>query len=99
MDTYQDWPQHFVHCKQVPDVPPAEVLTGITVTTVLNRTLIAQMLGVKTSTVHAWLSRKEMRAIKVGHRRYITLQNIKDFREQRKTGDYVDYTYANGPVR
>jgi excisionase family DNA binding protein len=57
------------------------------------------MLGVKTSTVHAWLSRKEMRAIKVGHRRYITLQNIKDFREQRKTGEYVDYTYANGPVR
>ena len=60
---------------------------------------VAQMLGVKTSTVHAWLSRKEMRAIKVGHRRYITLQNIKDFREQRKTGEYVDYTYANGPVR
>ena len=60
---------------------------------------VAQMLGVKASTVHAWLSRKEMRAIKVGHRRYITLQNIKDFREQRKTGEYVDYTYANGPVR
>jgi len=60
---------------------------------------VAQMLGVKTSTVHAWLSRKEMRAIKVGHRRYITLQNIKEFREQRKTGEYVDYTYANGPVR
>ena len=60
---------------------------------------VAQMLGVKTSTVHAWLSRKEMRAIKVGHRRYITLQNIKEFREQRQTGEYVDYTYANGPVR
>jgi excisionase family DNA binding protein len=60
---------------------------------------VAQMLGVKPSTVHAWLSRKEMRAVKVGHRRYITLQNIKEFREQRKTGEYVDYTYANGPVR
>jgi excisionase family DNA binding protein len=60
---------------------------------------VAEMLGVKTSTVHAWLSRKEMRALKVGHRRYITLQNIKDFREQRKTGEHVDYTYANGPVR
>ena len=60
---------------------------------------VAQMLGVKTSTVHAWLSRKEMRAIKVGHRRYITLQNIKEFREKRQTGEYVDYTYANGPVR
>ena len=60
---------------------------------------VAQMFGVKTSTVHAWLSRKEMRAIKVGHRRYITLQNINEFREQRQTGEYVDYTYANGPVR
>ena len=60
---------------------------------------VAQMLGVKTSTVHAWLSRKEMRAVKVGHRRYITLQNIKEFRERRQTGEYVDYTYANGPVR
>lgn len=60
---------------------------------------VAQMLGVKTSTVHAWLSRKEMRAIKVGHRRYITMQNIKEFRERRQTGEYVDYTYANGPVR
>ena len=26
---------------------------------------VAMMLGVKTSTVHAWLSRKEMRAVKV----------------------------------
>jgi excisionase family DNA binding protein len=60
---------------------------------------VATMLGVKTSTVHAWLSRKEMRAVKVGHRRFISPQQIKEFYEQRKTGEYVDHTYANGPVR
>ena len=62
-------------------------------------TEVAQKLGVKTSTVHAWLSRREMRATKVGHRRYITLQNIKEFRDKRGTGEYIDHTYANGPVR
>jgi len=63
---------------------------------------VAQMLGVKTSTVHAWLSRSEMRGNKVGHHRFITLQQITEFYSRRKgckTGDYVDYTYANGPVR
>jgi excisionase family DNA binding protein len=63
---------------------------------------VAQMLGVKTSTVHAWLSRSEMRGNKVGHHRFITPQQITEFYSRRKgckTGDYVDYTYANGPVR
>jgi excisionase family DNA binding protein len=60
---------------------------------------VAMMLGVKTSTVHAWLSRKEMRAVKVGHRRFISPQQIKEFYEQRQTGEYVDHTYANGPIR
>jgi excisionase family DNA binding protein len=60
---------------------------------------VARMLGVKTSTVHAWLSRKEMRAVKVGHRRFISQQQIKEFYEQRQTGEFVDHTYANGPVR
>ena len=62
---------------------------------------VAQMLGVKTSTVHAWLSRSEMRGNKVGHHRFITPQQITEFYSRRKgdkTGDYVDYTYANGPV-
>jgi excisionase family DNA binding protein len=54
--------------------------------------------GVKTGTVHAWISRKEIRAIKVGHLRYITEQAIKDMYLQRRTGEYVDHTYANGPV-
>jgi excisionase family DNA binding protein len=60
---------------------------------------VARMLGVKTSTVHAWLSRKEMRAVKVGHRRFISQQQIKEFYERRQTGEFVDHTYANGPVR
>jgi len=63
---------------------------------------VAQMLGVKTSTVHAWLSRSEMRGNKVGHHRFITPQQITEFFSRRKSGkteDYVDYTYANGPVR
>ena len=63
---------------------------------------VAQMLGVKTSTVHAWLSRSEMRGNKVGHHRFITPQQIYEFYSRRKgckTQDYVDYTYANGPVR
>jgi len=63
---------------------------------------VAKMLGVKTSTVHAWLSRKEMRGSKVGHSRYVTPQQISEFYSRRnggKDGDYVDYTYANGPLR
>ena len=60
------------------------------------------MLGVKTSTVHAWLSRAEMRGSKVGHSRFITPQQINEFHSRRsggKSADYIDYIYANGPVR
>ena len=60
---------------------------------------VAQMLGVKTSTVYAWISRNEMQANKVGHYRYISQQQIKEFYSRRKTGEYVDYTYAYGSVR
>ena len=52
------------------------------------------MLGVKPSTVYAWLSRKELRGNKMGHKRYITQQQLKEFSDYRATGDYVDYTYA-----
>ena len=62
-------------------------------------TQVAKMLGVKTSTVYAWLSRKEMRGSKIGHRRFITDQEIKEFFLHRRTGEYVDYTYARGPVK
>jgi excisionase family DNA binding protein len=60
---------------------------------------VARKLGVKRSTVYAWLSRGEMRANKVGVKRYITQNQINDFFARRATGDYVDMTYAYGPVR
>ena len=52
------------------------------------------MFGVKPSTVYAWLSRKEMQASRVGSRRYVSLQQIRDFYEKRTTGEYIDMTYA-----
>ena len=55
---------------------------------------VAQMLGVKPSTVYAWLSRKELRGNKVGRRRYITQQQLKEFSDFRATGEYIDCTYA-----
>jgi excisionase family DNA binding protein len=60
---------------------------------------LARKLGVKRSTVYAWISRGEMRANKVGSSRFITQQQLDDFYLQRSTGEYVDMTYANGPVR
>ena len=60
---------------------------------------VAAMLGVKPSTVRAWLSRKEMQSLKSDNRRYITKQQIQNFYIQRGSGEYVDTTYANGPVR
>jgi len=55
---------------------------------------VAEMLGVKPATVYAWLSRKELRGNKVGHKRYITRQQLKEFYEQKRLGEYTDYTYA-----
>jgi excisionase family DNA binding protein len=59
---------------------------------------VARMMGVKPSTVRAWISRKEMQAYKSDNRRYITKQQIQNFYIQRGSGEYVDTTYANGPV-
>ena len=56
-------------------------------------------LGVKRSTVYAWISRGEMSANKVGSHRYITQRQIDDFYSKRALGEYVDMTYANGPVK
>ena len=55
---------------------------------------VAKILGVKPSTVYAWLSRKELRGNKVGRKRYITQQQLKEFSDYRATGEYVDCTYA-----
>ena len=55
---------------------------------------LAEMLGLKPSTIYAWLSRGELRGNKVGHRRFITSTQLREFFEFRKTGEYIDYTYA-----
>jgi len=60
---------------------------------------VAVKCGVKPVTVRAWICRKEMRAMKVGHRRYVTPQQLREFQEFRSSGEYVDMTYAYGPVR
>jgi len=60
---------------------------------------LAQKLGVKRSTVYAWISRGELHANKLGSSRFITTQQLDEFYLRRTTGEYVDMTYANGPVR
>ena len=60
---------------------------------------IANMLGVKTSTVYAWLSRKELRGYKHGRNRYISKQQIHEFYQKRVSSEYIDMTYADGPSR
>ena len=60
---------------------------------------VAAQLGVTESTVYSWISRGYMKANKVGRNRYISSRQISDFFIQRRTGEYVDMTYANGPVR
>jgi excisionase family DNA binding protein len=60
---------------------------------------VAKCLGVKTSTVYAWISRGEMQAYKFDRRRFISLEQMHNFQQYRGKGDYVDYRYANGPIR
>lgn len=60
---------------------------------------VAKQLGVTESTIYSWISRGYMRANKVGRKRFISQRQIADFFSQRQTGEYVDMTYANGPVR
>lgn len=60
---------------------------------------LARKLGVKRSTIYAWISRGELRANKVGSSRFITPKQLEEFYLKRATGEYVDMTYANGPVK
>lgn len=60
---------------------------------------VAEQLGVTESTIYSWISRGYLRANKVGRKRFISQRQIADFFSQRQTGEYVDMTYANGPVR
>ena len=60
---------------------------------------VGERLGVKTSTVYAWISRGEIRAFKFERRRYISEEQINDFQHNRGSSDYIDYRYANSPNR
>ena len=60
---------------------------------------VAEMFGVQTKTVYAWLSRKEMRGNKNGYFRSITEAQIMEFINNRRNPDKVDMTYAKGPLR
>ena len=43
--------------------------------------------------------RKELRSYKHGRSRYITREHLQEFYLRRSTGEYIDLTYANGPIR
>jgi excisionase family DNA binding protein len=60
---------------------------------------VAKMLGVKNSTVRAWNSRREIQAFKMENRRYLPRRQIAEFFERRGNSEFVDLTYANGPIR
>ncbi len=60
---------------------------------------VAKQLGVTESTIYSWISRGYLRANKVGRNRFISQRQIADFYLHRNTGEYVDMTYGNGPVR
>jgi excisionase family DNA binding protein len=59
---------------------------------------IAEILGLKVSSVFALLSRGELKAYHVGRRRVITEQQLKTFQDSRKRNVEVDMTYACGPA-
>lgn len=60
---------------------------------------VAQRLGVKPVTVRAWISRREIQSHKYQGRRYITEQQLRDFRQFRNTGEFINMTYAHGPSK
>jgi excisionase family DNA binding protein len=61
-------------------------------------TEVAEILGLKVSSVFALLSRGELKAYHVGRRRVITEQQLKTFQDSRKRNVEVDMTYACGPA-
>jgi excisionase family DNA binding protein len=54
---------------------------------------VAKMLRVKPATVYAWISRRELKANKVGRNQAMSPKQLKDFHELRNNGDYMDHTY------
>jgi len=55
---------------------------------------VSKMLGVKPATVYAWMSRKELKANKIGRNRAISHKQLKEFHEQRKNGEFIDRSYV-----
>ena len=60
---------------------------------------VADICGVSVSTVYAWISRREIASSKFGNSRFISYQQIQDMYLKRRTGEFVDRRYANGPIR
>jgi excisionase family DNA binding protein len=54
----------------------------------------AEILGMKTSSIYALISRHELAANKVGRNRYISLSQLQAYINERGNKDVVDYTYA-----
>jgi len=58
---------------------------------------VAKIMGVKPATVYAYISRKELPSLKVGHSRFISQRNIQAFYDRRNSGEFTDYRYAHDP--
>jgi excisionase family DNA binding protein len=54
----------------------------------------AEILGMKTSSIYALISRHELAAEKVGRSRYISLSQLEAYIRNRGSKDVIDYTYA-----
>jgi len=54
----------------------------------------AELLGMKTSSVYALISRHELAANKVGRSRYISIAQLEAYIKNRGSKDGIDYTYA-----
>jgi hypothetical protein len=54
----------------------------------------AEILGMKTSSVYALISRHELAANKVGRSRYISISQLEAYLKNRGSKDVIDYTYA-----
>jgi len=54
----------------------------------------AEILGMKTSSVYALISRHELAANKVGRSRYISISQLEAYLKNKGSKDVIDYTYA-----
>lgn len=54
----------------------------------------AEILGMKTSSIYALISRHELAANKVGRNRYISLSQLQAYIDERGNKEVVDCRYA-----